>query len=605
MVKIVPCVALSVVIAAATLELAQATPLQCNAYMPTGADAFLTDDHPAVMKDYNGAVPVEYPVDQCNAAGSAESTRKLRRMEDAPGSDISDLETYFDESLEVDFTTLKEKYSSAAAPKIPWPGSYWPAYQDSINVIWRTGEKSASAKYAEAFGLDPIDFMNKISAQNGVDAHSNNTKCAADTDCASLKDGSVCAIRKDAPSGYCIPTWYGICHAWAPAAMLEDEPKCDVVKNGQTFHVMDIKALVSDIYDGSAIPTVFTGARFNGPDTPVMMDEYGRYTSAARRDLGAGFFHLAITNIMGKHEQSFIIDVTAGAQVWNQPVRSYEVQKMELVDNAQASQQYFGTSVYPFNSEMVYLAYVNTTVTWVVEAYADGPLATADRVEPYTVTDYYEYLLELDADYAVIGGEWVERSKTDHPDFLWFPTAKPDESTVTKTGLSYANVKELLESSVACGGAENTSKTASIRASESASTDGSRASNSAGDDTGNEDTSVEDSTDSDPSSSSGSAEPTVDTTDMHSTSSSSGSTIEATATSLPSLETLPIISETSPPSSSVAMYAESVVVTRTPPHIPIDTGYYTAPPILSGHDQADVLITTESTGTTTVHNSCH
>ncbi|KAG3175015.1 hypothetical protein PC128_g17895 [Phytophthora cactorum] len=616
MVKIVHCVALGVVIAAATLEVTQATPLECNAYMPTGADILLTDDHPAVMKDYNGAVPVELPVDQCNAAtgsglaDTVSSSRKLRRMEDAPGSDITDLETYFGESLEMDFTTLKEQYSSASAPTTPWPGSYWPAYQDSINVIWKSGEKSASAKYAEAYGLDPTDFMNNISAQNGVDAHSGNTKCATDADCASRNDGSVCAIRKDAPSGYCIPTWYGICHAWAPAAILEDEPKCDVVKNGQTFHVMDIKALVTDIYDGSAITTVFTGARFNGPDTPVSTDEYGRYTSAARRDLGAGFFHIAITNIMGKHKQSFILDVTAGAQVWNQPVRSYKVQTMELVDNAQASQQYFGTSTYPFNAEMVYLAYVNNTVSWIVEAYADGPLASTATVDTYTVSDNYEYLLELDANYAIIGGEWVERSKTDHPDFLWFPTAKPDASSVTSTGLSYANVKELLELSVSCGASEDASVSTSKSASTGGSSDGFYAVRSFSE---NGSAVV--------ASSSGATETTAVATDTSSSKSSSGSTIAVTAASLPSgLDTLIITPETSSPSSSTTSDEESTVATDAP----IDNGYYTAPPTTAGQDLADVLdaisttdsstvsssqqesstVTTTIT-TDTVHNSCH
>ncbi|ETN10532.1 hypothetical protein PPTG_10656 [Phytophthora nicotianae INRA-310] len=654
MVKTVHAVALGVVIAAAAVELTQATSLNCNAYMPTGADVPLTNDHPAVMKDYNGAVPVEYPVDQCKASEFGPAGRKLRRMEDAPSSDITDLETYFGESLEMDFTTLKEQYSSASAPTTPWPGSYWPAYQDSINVIWKSGEKSASAKYAEAFGLDPVDLMNKISAGNGIDAYANNTKCTTDADCTSRNDGSVCSIRKDASSGYCIATWYGICHAWAPAAILENEPKCDVVKNGQTFHAMDIKALLTEVYDGSAIPTVFTGARFNGPDTPVSTDQYGRYTSAARRDLGAGFFHLAITNIMGKHKQSFILDVTAGAQVWNQPVRSYKVQTMELMDNAQASQQYFNTGTYPFNAEMVYLAYVKTTVSWIIEAYADGPLASSDKVDTYTVSNDYEYLLELDANYAVIGGEWVGRSKTDHPDFLWFPTAKPDENTVTSTGLSYANVKELLDMSVACGAPEgastSTSKGASTSTSESASTSTSASASASETASGSASGSVSwdgsttlDSTSNSSStggsgvsgegsyavssasedgsatvaSSSGSSESTTVTTDTYSKS-SSGSTIEVTAASLPNgLDTLTITPETSSPTVE-----ESATVTDAP----IDTGYYTAPPTTAGQDLADVLDTINTTGSsslsetetvidvestsqqesaTTVHNSCH
>ncbi|EGZ06315.1 hypothetical protein PHYSODRAFT_566078, partial [Phytophthora sojae] len=416
MVKIVRSVALSAVVAAALLAPAQSTSFECNPVTYTAKEGC----DPQRAGPPGDTCEVYVPECETDKAESASNSRNrfLRHLEDAANADVSDLEKFFGESLELDFTTLKNEYSSASAATIPWPGSYWPTYQDSINVIWKSGEACASEKYANAFGLDPTDFKNKISAKTGIDSRKSSTACSADADCKSRNDGSVCAKRKGATSGYCIPTWYGICHAWTPASILEAEPKCDVVKNGQTFHAMDIKALLTDIYDGSSIKTIFTGARFNGPDSPEKLDAYGRYNSDSRRDLGAGFFHVAISNIMGKHKQSFIVDVVAGAQVWNQPVRSYDVQTMELVDVATASKQYFGKDTYPFNSDMVYLAYVKTKFSWIVEAYADGALVSTGKVDKYTVSNDYEYLLELDANYAVIGGEWVGESKTDHPDFL-------------------------------------------------------------------------------------------------------------------------------------------------------------------------------------------
>ncbi|KAL7999086.1 putative transglutaminase elicitor [Plasmopara halstedii] len=606
-------VAFSIVATALAIERIQATSLECNAFMPTGTQLPLTDDHPAVMKDYNGAVPVEMP-DHCEPSATendllrTDSTggpgRRLRRMEDATNSDVHDLEAYFGESLVLDFETLKEKYSSASAPTIPWPGSYWPTYQDSINVIWKTGDKSASEKYAEAYGLDPIEFQNKMSAINGVDAHADKTKCSTDTDCAGQNDGSLCAKRKGTSNGYCIPTWYGICHAWAPAAILENEPKCDVVKNGQTFHVMDIKALVTAVYDGSAIATVFTGARSNGPDTPVNTDAYGRYTNAARRDLGAGFFHLAITNIMGKHKQSFIIDITTGAQVWNQPVRSYRVQTMDLVDATQASQQYFGTNVYPFNDQMVHLAYVKTTVSWIVEAYADGPLVATQEVNTYTKSRDYEYLLELDANYAVIGGEWVGSSKTDHPDFLWFPTAKPDESTVTGAGLSYANVEELLELSVSCG-----ASTPSVSTSGSASAVSTSASSSTSRSVG--------------ASMSASGSSSESTTNEGTSENDSSLILMGTETT----EDLDISDETSnvPNGSNSNLDAPAIILDTTysnnttestgnaSPVTTINSVYYTppltsetdVPPHITFPEQTTVVTTNEESAQTSVHQSCH
>ena len=32
--------------------------------------------------------------------------------------------------------------------------------------------------------------------------------------------GESCSMREGQTSGRCIPTWWGICHAWAPAAIL-------------------------------------------------------------------------------------------------------------------------------------------------------------------------------------------------------------------------------------------------------------------------------------------------------------------------------------------------------------------------------------------------
>ncbi|POM80926.1 Glycoprotein elicitor-like protein [Phytophthora palmivora] len=307
--------------------------------------------------------------------------RKLHTMEDSTSSDIQDLEMFFGSKMEVNFQTLKEEFASGQAPTTPWASSYWPTYQDSINHVWKNGEASPSEKYAKAYGLNVADFQNKISARSGVDSRKTSTACTVNSDCKGREDGSICAKREGFTTGYCIPGWFGICHAWAPAAILEPEPQCDVIKNGVTFHVMDIKGLITSMYDGASIKTVFTGARFYGPDSPTNKDQYGRFTDAARRDLGAGYFHIAITNIMAKQNRSFVVDVTAGAEVWNQPVRSFKVKNMDLVNTRTASMMYFGVPAYPFNDKTVHLA----------------------QIDSYTQSKDYEYLLELDGDYNIIG----------------------------------------------------------------------------------------------------------------------------------------------------------------------------------------------------------
>lgn len=389
---------------------------------------------------------------KAEAKAPPSPTRRNGRSLEASSTDVQKLETYFGESM---VTVLGDLATSGEADTAPWPGPYWPMYQDGINVVWSSGEASAAEKYANAFSLDSTEFMNNISAASGIDAESSNTACTSDNDCSGESDStSTCAIRSGKSSGYCIPSWYGICHAWTPAAILEDEPKCDVEYNGVTFHVMDLKALVTQIYDGADVTTVFTGVRYNGESDST--DEYGRHTNSAYRDLGPGFFHIAITNLLGRLGTSFIVDVEATSSVWNQPVRSYSVDQQQRYTTSEAGQTFYGVSEYPWNSAATSLVYVKTTLKWIYETYTDGALVSTGLVDQYTTSDSYTYLLELDDDDNIIGGEWVYDSDDDHPDFLWFPTGKPSDDTVTEVGLSYANVKTLLELAQSCSGSSTT-----------------------------------------------------------------------------------------------------------------------------------------------------
>lgn len=377
---------------------------------------------------------------------NATTAAPTRKLEVATNEDLTRLETFFEVPMVRKFGDLPKK---AGIDPIPWPSSYWPVFQDSINYKWDKKSASPAEKYAKAFGHDVKAFMTKVSEVNGVLSQKTRKSCSSDFECMFSSDSGMCAKREGQSQGYCIPTWFGICHAWAPAALLEPEPKCPVTKNDVTFQPFDIKALVSMAYDGAHIETVFTGTRFNGKDGERNnKDQYGRFKDVTRRDVGPGFFHIAITNMLGNLNRSFIIDVTAGAEVWNQPVRSYEVLQSSPMDPKQAGSKYFKTNSYPFNPDAKKLMFVKTLFKWIVESSENGPLVSNGKVDKSTKSAEYSYLLELDDDENIIGGEWVDNSRENHPDFLWFPVEKPAVDTVTAAGLEYKEVKELLDSSV-------------------------------------------------------------------------------------------------------------------------------------------------------------
>ncbi|RLN47368.1 hypothetical protein BBJ29_005227 [Phytophthora kernoviae] len=378
--------------------------------------------------------------------GEVHTTYKDRRLEITKSTDMKKLETFFGLELETDLTKLPTK---AEHNPIAWPSSYWPVYADSINYRWQKGQPSPAEKYAKAFGHDPVALMDAISKKNGVDSQTARTNCTADAECKVLNDGSVCAKRNGKTSGHCIPTWFGICHAWAPASILEAEPACAVERNGTKFEPYDIKALLTLAYDGSKIPTIFTGSRFNGNDkAPNSTDSYGRFTDDRRRDISPGYFHIAVSNVMGRFNHSFVVDITAGNEVWNQPARSFEILKLAWMTPDAAAKKFFEVEKYPFNDAATRIAVVTTRFSWIVESGVNGPLVSTGIVDKYTTSADYQYLLETDNDYQILGGEWLSGSKANHPDFMWLPASKPDNSTTTSVGLVYAEIESLLDESV-------------------------------------------------------------------------------------------------------------------------------------------------------------
>ncbi|KAK1943983.1 hypothetical protein P3T76_005379 [Phytophthora citrophthora] len=446
------------------LPCVHAIPFAYNPYMTDEcAKSLLTHKSPAfgavepdLEEAYTTYVEFTYPVimDNSQQAPSEQTAQtncspvqgaRERRLE-ASNRDLQTIEEAFGSTLEMN---IKKLNSSAAYYVMPWPSSYWAYHLDGINYRWSSGP-SASEKYATAFGKDPNSFMDKISEHTGISAMKGRKSCSTTEDCESLNDGSKCAVRDGQQQGYCIPTWFGICHAWAPASLLEPEPRCAVEKNGVTFQPLDIKALLTQVYDNSDIGTVTAGVRFRNADSTVTKDQYGRATDNSRRDLGPGFMHVALANIIGRFNSSIVMDVTGGSEVWNQPIYSYQVVNQTEMTPAEAANKYYNQSTYPFNGEAQRIMYTETTLSWMYETLDDGGLVSSGRASKYMERKMYTYLLELDNEYNILGGEWVGGSNDDHPDFLWFPKNRPAMSTVTNVDISYRDVRELLDQATIC-----------------------------------------------------------------------------------------------------------------------------------------------------------
>jgi hypothetical protein len=233
---------------------------------------------------------------------------------------------------------LEQLPTEGEVEKTPWAGSYWPTYNDSINYRWDgPSSMSAAAKYGAAFGNAFVENM--VSRYHGIDSRTGATVCTTDDQCnGSL--GEACAIREGFTSGRCIPTWFGICHAWAPAAIQLPEPQHEVFWNGVTFKVNDLKALASLVYNSTTSRFVSLRCNRNDGSDEIEYDEFGRPINRQRecRDTNPGTYHLLLANYLGKQKLSFVEDRTQDYQVWNQPLRNYKVLDTRPITASEANE---------------------------------------------------------------------------------------------------------------------------------------------------------------------------------------------------------------------------------------------------------------------------
>lgn len=82
------------------------------------------------------------------------------------------------------------------------------------------------------------------------------------------------------------------------------------------------------------------------------------------------------------------------------------------------------------------------TIDYLVE-HNPSPTRTDMIVERYTQQQEYHYILEIDKEGKVLGGEWVGESITAHPDFVWMAV----KSVQANPSLDPVKVRELVKKS--------------------------------------------------------------------------------------------------------------------------------------------------------------
>jgi hypothetical protein len=334
---------------------------------------------------------------------------------------------------------------NADLPKTPWSDYYWPTFKGGLTYRWaQAGDDQARYAYqtkpfaelsaSEIAVLSPAE---KYDLYMGFDDYRTTVGERKRTGALKRIPGQPEYNERLKA----IPTWEGLCHAWAPATLAFDEPRAVTLKNKAgveiPFSSSDVNGLLTMFLHHAPSPRVsFLGGRCE-EDLSSIQEEidkiqyahegspYYNWTEEQKaeeirklqdelttrgeqiecRDTNAGAFHLVITNQIARLKEGFIADVTRDDEVWNQAVYGYAVQIDEVKEGRSPDAA----------PKTVKEVTVTTTMKYIVEVGYHQERGGYNHDAAEALVDY-RYRVELDKNGAVIGGKWLSYER---PDFLW------------------------------------------------------------------------------------------------------------------------------------------------------------------------------------------
>lgn len=228
--------------------------------------------------------------------------------------------------------------------------------------------------------------------------------------------------------------WEGICHGWSLAASNYPEPAPVVIKNKDGLRIpfgsSDVKGLLSmhDAYNYQGMYAQVGKRCHASGKVPGEGDERDANSnpplpemanSADCSDVNAGSFHVVLSNMIGIHSKSFVADVDRYNDVWNQPVTGYS---SKAIGEESVTPEHRALGIERRIKVATKFSYGEELKFYTSEAASAGSLNFVSKL-PVTGTPHqefrhknYEYILELNFNGEIVGGEWISETR---PDFLW------------------------------------------------------------------------------------------------------------------------------------------------------------------------------------------
>ena len=325
----------------------------------------------------------------------------------------------------------RQGLTHASLSDLPWADSYWPIYQGILGARYADPKFPDSKIWFENYNYFLSHPTSEIIAF-GSQTEINNLSPAEKYDLL-VGDKSMALTQFSWAQGQhylnqvgFVETWMGICHGWAAAAHMMQPVINNSIRlktaDGISiqFYQSDVKALQSMLWANSSPPARFSGTacKISKPER----DHNGRVIEPACLDNNPATFFLTLTNQLGIHQRSFIMDATYDVEVWNYPITSYKMSyfnPQSLHPTGSLRQATISIDQFTIDkfrqyrsAEAKYIVGIITDVTFVIEINPTHSISN----KPPTKTLRFLYDLELDVNQNVIGGEWYLNS---HPDFLW------------------------------------------------------------------------------------------------------------------------------------------------------------------------------------------
>jgi hypothetical protein len=324
----------------------------------------------------------------------------------------------WNQRYEVNFNKLNAwQTGSVATEKRPFSGFWYPERTGGTNV------GGALGRYDRAFngGRDLAAAWERA----------NHTRPASDKDAG----------------------WAGHCNGWAASAQRHAEPRfCVVYKNGTykadercsstdgvLFTQNDIKALLAELYMNAN--SVFLGGTRCGsrlqecvPSTPDGRPDPTKLDSY--QDVNPAAFHVVLTNWVGRFKHAIIFDERNDKEVWNYPIYgySYNYTSIPNANEAQARVSSSDGRGYKFNPEATKFVEVTMTITFTAALGGEATAGTYPNHRAQEPKPVYRYILELNNNDEIIGGEWHKDYVNNHPDFVWVALEPGENQAGSKEG---------------------------------------------------------------------------------------------------------------------------------------------------------------------------